>query len=134
MEKEKALEEGLYVVIGEEIDRSYMEEIKKLVIHQEAIDAVKDELKIVYTPLHGTGNIPVRAILKDLGFQHVFVVKEQELPDGDFPTVGYPNPEAPEAYELALALAKKEDADLVLATDPDADRLGVYVKDQTNGG
>lgn len=130
MDKAKAEEEGLYVTIGEEIDRSYMEEIKKLVLHQDAIDAVKDELKIVYTPLHGTGNIPVRTILKELGFKNVYVVKEQELPDGDFPTVGYPNPEAPAAYELALALAEKENADLVLATDPDADRLGVYVKDQ----
>lgn len=130
MEKEQAKEQGLYIVIGEEIDRSYMDEIKKLVLHQDAIDAVRDTLKIVYTPLHGTGNVPVRSILKELGFSNVFVVKEQELPDGDFPTVGYPNPEAPAAYELALALAKKEDADLVLATDPDADRLGVYVKDQ----
>lgn len=133
MEKSKAVEQGLYITIGEETDRSYMEEIKKLVIHQDAIDAVRDELKIVYTPLHGTGNIPVRTILKELGFQNVFVVKEQEAPDGNFPTVGYPNPESPAAYELALALAKKEDADLVLATDPDADRLGVYVKDSRTG-
>ncbi|MCI8786311.1 MAG: phospho-sugar mutase [Eubacterium sp.] len=133
MSKEQAVSDGLYITIGEEIDRSYMEEIKKLVIHQDAIDAVKDELKIVYTPLHGTGNIPVRTILKELGFANVFVVKEQELPDGDFPTVGYPNPEAAAAYELALALAEKEHADLVLATDPDADRLGVYVKDAQTG-
>ena len=133
MDKTKAQEDGLYVTIGEDIDRAYMDEIKKLVIHQDAIDAVKDELKIVYTPLHGTGNIPVRTILKELGFTNVFVVKEQELPDGDFPTVGYPNPEAAAAYELALALAKKEGADLVLATDPDADRLGVYVKDSQTG-
>lgn len=133
MDKQQAVEQGLYVTIGEDIDRPYMEEIKKLVLHQDAIDAVSDELKIVYTPLHGTGNIPVRTILKELGFKHVFVVKEQELPDGNFPTVDYPNPEAPAAYELALALAKKEDADLVLATDPDADRLGVYVKDQKTG-
>ena len=133
MNKEQAVSDGLYITIGEEIDRSYMEEIKKLVIHQDAIDAVKDELKIVYTPLHGTGNIPVRTILKELGFANVFVVKEQELPDGDFPTVGYPNPEAAAAYELALALAEKEHADLVLATDPDADRLGVYVKDAPTG-
>ena len=130
MDKAEAIEKKLYTVIGENIDRPYMEEIKKLVLHQDAIDAVKEELKIVYTPLHGTGNIPVRTILKELGFKNVYVVKEQELPDGDFPTVGYPNPEAPAAYELGLALAKKEDADLVLATDPDADRLGVYVKDQ----
>ena len=133
MNKEQAVSDGLYITIGEEIDRSYMEEIKKLVINQDAIDAVKDELKIVYTQLHGTGNIPVRTILKELGFANVFVVKEQELPDGDFPTVGYPNPEAAAAYELALALAEKEHADLVLATDPDADRLGVYVKDAQTG-
>lgn len=133
MDKSEAVQKGLYITIGEDIDRPYMEEIKKLVLHQDAIDAVKDDLKIVYTPLHGTGNIPVRTILKELGFQNVFVVKEQELPDGDFPTVGYPNPEAEAAYELALILAKKEDADLVLATDPDADRLGVYVKDQKTG-
>ncbi len=133
MDKPNAQEKGLYVTIGEDIDRAYMDEIKKLVIHQDAIDAVKDELKIVYTPLHGTGNLPVRTILKELGFTKVFVVKEQELPDGDFPTVGYPNPEAAAAYELALALAEKEGADLVLATDPDADRLGVYVKDSVTG-
>jgi len=133
MDKQKAVDENLYVVIGEDIDRPYMEEIKKLVIHQDAIDAVKDDLRIVYTPLHGTGNIPVRTILKELGFQHVFVVKEQELPDGNFPTVDYPNPEAPAAYKLALQLAEKENADLILATDPDADRLGVYVKDQKTG-
>lgn len=133
MDKSKASAEGLYKTIGGDIDRAYMDEIKKLVLHQDAIDAVKDELKIVYTPLHGTGNIPVRTILKELGFTKVFVVKEQELPDGDFPTVGYPNPEAAAAYELALALARKEDADLVLATDPDADRLGVYVKDSQTG-
>lgn len=133
MDKSEAVEKGLYITIGEEIDRPYMEAIKKLVLHQDAIDAVKDELKIVYTPLHGTGNIPVRTILKELGFKNVYVVKEQELPDGNFPTVEYPNPETPAAYELALALAQKEDADLVLATDPDADRLGVYVKDQKMG-
>ena len=133
MDRDAAQKEGLYHVIGEEIDRAYMDEIKKLVIHPEAIDAVKDTLKIVYTPLHGTGNIPVRTILKELGFRQVFVVKEQELPDGNFPTVDYPNPEAPAAYTLALALAKREDADLVLATDPDADRLGVYVKDSKTG-
>lgn len=133
MDKKEAMDKGLYVVIGEDIDRTYMDEIKKLVIHQDAIDAVKDDLTIVYTPLHGTGNIPVRTILKELGFKNVFVVKEQELPDGNFPTVDYPNPEAPAAYKLALELAEKENADLILATDPDADRLGVYVKDQKTG-
>ena len=86
-----------------------------------------------YTPLHGTGNLPVRRVLKELGFENVYVVKEQELPDGNFPTVSYPNPESPKAFELALKLAKEVDADIVLATDPDADRLGVYAKDTKSG-
>ena len=129
MEKEEAKKAGLYEVIGAAIDDAYIAELKKLVVHQDAIDQVKDTLKIVYTPLHGTGNIPVRRVLKELGFQNVYVVPEQEKPDGEFPTVSYPNPEAEEAFVLGLAMAKKLDADLVLATDPDADRLGVYVKD-----
>ena len=124
---------GMYEVIGEEIDDAYIAELKKQVLHQEAIDQVKSELKIVYSPLHGTGNLPARRVLKELGFENVYIVKEQELPDGDFPTVSYPNPEAKEAFELGLALAKEVDADLVLATDPDADRLGVYVKDTGSG-
>ena len=124
----------LYQTIGTEIDDSYIEELKKLVIHQDCIDKVGADLKIVYSPLHGTGNIPVRRVLKELGFANVYVVPEQELPDGDFPTVSYPNPEAAEAFELGLALGKKVDADLILATDPDADRLGVYVKDSKTGG
>ena len=102
-------------------------------LHQDCIDKVASELKIVYTPLHGTGNLPVRRVLKELGFTNVYVVPEQELPDGDFPTVSYPNPEAAEAFALGLALGKKVDADLILATDPDADRLGVYVKDAQTG-
>ncbi len=129
MDKALAVEKGLYVVIGEEVDKPYIEELKKLVKHQECIDAAQKDLKIVYTPLHGTGNIPVRRVLKELGFENVYVVPEQELPDGEFPTVSYPNPEAKEAFELALKLAKEKDAQLVLATDPDADRLGVYVRD-----
>lgn len=133
MSKEDAVSAGLYEVIGEAIDDKYIAELKKLIIHQECIDAVGDSLKIVYTPLHGTGNIPARRILKEIGFKNVYVVPQQELPDGDFPTVSYPNPEAAEAFELALALAKEKDADLVLATDPDADRLGVYVKDAKSG-
>lgn len=124
---------GLYETIGAAIDDSYIAELKKQVIHQDAIDAVGKDLKIVYSPLHGTGNIPARRILKELGFENVYVVKEQELPDGNFPTVSYPNPEAEEAFELGLKLAKEVDADLVLATDPDADRLGVYVKDAGTG-
>ena len=120
---------GLYNVIGKDIDDPYIEALKKNVLHPEAIAQTAKDLKIVYTPLHGTGNLPVRRVLKELGFENVFVVPEQELPDGEFPTVSYPNPEAAEAFELAMALAKDKDADLVLATDPDADRLGVYVKD-----
>ena len=133
MEKEEAKKAGLYEVIGAAIDDAYIAELKKLVVHQDAIDQVKDTLKIVYTPLHGTGNIPVRRVLKELGFQNVYVVPEQEKPDGEFPTVSYPNPESEEAFVLGLAMAKKLDADLVLATDPDADRLGVYVKDSKTG-
>lgn len=125
---EEASAAGLYEEIGKEIDDAYISELKKLVLHPEAIEAVKDELKIVYTPLHGTGNLPVRRVLSELGFSNVYVVREQELPDGEFPTVSYPNPEAEEAFALGLKLAKEVDADLVLATDPDADRLGVYVK------
>ncbi len=131
--KEEAEAAGLYNIIGSEVDDAYIAELKKLVIHQECIDKYGKELKIVYSPLHGTGNIPVRRVLKELGFENVYVVPEQELPDGEFPTVSYPNPEAKEAFELALKLAKEKDADLVLATDPDADRLGVYVKDAKTG-
>lgn len=133
MPLEKAKADGLYQTIGADIDDPYIAELKKLVLHQDCIDKVASELKIVYTPLHGTGNLPVRRVLKELGFTNVYVVPEQELPDGDFPTVSYPNPEAAEAFELGLKLAKEKDADLVLATDPDADRLGVYVKDSASG-
>ena len=129
MDKAEAEKAGLFQVI-KEVDDAYMAELKKQVIHMDAIEAEGKNLKIVYTPLHGTGNIPARRILKELGFENVYVVKEQELPDGDFPTVSYPNPEAAEAFELGLKLAKEVDADLVLATDPDADRLGVRVKDK----
>ena len=130
MPKDEAVKAGLYEVIGQELDDAYMEAVKSQVIHPEAIKAAAKDLKIVYTPLHGTGNIPVRRVLSELGFENVYVVKEQELPDGAFPTVSYPNPEAEEAFELGLKLAKEVDADLVLATDPDADRLGVRVKDK----
>lgn len=133
MDKEAAEKAGLYVTIGAEVDDVYIAELKKLVLHQDCIDKYGKELKIVYTPLHGTGNIPARRVLKEIGFENVYVVPEQELPDGEFPTVSYPNPEAAEAFELALKLAKEKDADLVLATDPDADRLGVYVKDTKSG-
>lgn len=130
MDLETAKAKGLYQVIGADIDDGYIAELRTQVLHQDAIDAVGDEIKIVYSPLHGTGNVPARRILKELGFKNVYVVKEQELPDGEFPTVSYPNPEAEEAFELGLKLAKEVDADLVLATDPDADRLGVRVKDK----
>ena len=133
MDKEAAKAEGLYQTIGADIDDPYIAELKSLVLHQDSIDAVGKDLKIVYTPLHGTGNIPVRRVLKELGFTNVYVVPEQEFPDGEFPTVSYPNPEAAEAFELGLKLGKKVDADLILATDPDADRLGVYVKDAKTG-
>ena len=130
MDKDAAVAAGLYQVIGQAIDDAYMEELKSQVLHMDAIQETAKELKIVYTPLHGTGNIPARRVLKELGFENVYVVKEQELPDGNFPTVSYPNPEAAEAFELGLKLAQEVDADLVLATDPDADRLGVRVKDK----
>ena len=124
---------GLYKVIGAEIDDKYIANVKAQVVNQDAIDKMQDSIKIVYTPLHGTGNIPVRRVLKEIGFEHVYVVPQQELPDGEFPTVSYPNPEAEEAFTLGLGMAKELDADLVLATDPDADRLGVYVKDTKTG-
>ena len=133
MSLEDAKAAGLYEVIGAAIDDSYIAELKKQVIHADAIAAEGKKLKIVYSPLHGTGNIPARRILKELGFENVYVVKEQELPDGDFPTVSYPNPESDEAFVLGLKLAKEVDADIVLATDPDADRLGVFVKDMASG-
>lgn len=124
---------GNYQIIGREIDDKYIAQMKAQVVNQGAIDKMQDQITIVYTPLHGTGNIPARRVMKELGFTHVFVVPEQELPDGEFPTVSYPNPEAKEAFELGLKLAKEKNADLVLATDPDADRLGVYVKDTKSG-
>ena len=130
MDKEEAVKAGLFEVIGQAVDDAYMAELKKQIIHMDAIQAEGRNLKIVYTPLHGTGNIPARRILKELGFENVYVVPEQELPNGDFPTVSYPNPEAAEAFELGLKLAREVDADIVLATDPDADRLGVRVKDK----
>ena len=130
---QEAVNKGLYNTIGKEIDDRYIQELKKLVLNPEIIKKFGKNLKIVYTPLHGTGNIPVQRILRELGFENVYVVKEQELPDGKFPTVSYPNPEDPKAFELALKLAKEVDADVVLATDPDADRLGVFAKDIKTG-
>lgn len=133
MTKEDAVAAGLYQVIGKEIDDAYMAELKKQIIHPEIIKEVADDIKIVYSPFHGTGNIPVRRILSELGFQHVYVVPEQELPDPDFTTLEYPNPEDPKAFELALKLAREKHADIVLATDPDADRLGIYALDTKSG-
>ncbi len=133
MPKEEAVKSGLYEVIGADMDDKYMEALKRLVIHPEIIRKEAENLKVVYTPLHGTGNLPVRRILKELGFARVYVVQQQELPDGNFPTVPYPNPEDKKAFALALDLAEEVDADIVLATDPDADRLGVYAKDERTG-
>ena len=133
MDKDAAVAAGLYQVIGADIDDPYIEELKKLILHQDCIDKVAGELKIVYSPLHGTGNIPVRRVLRELGFTQVYVVEEQKVPDGNFPTVPYPNPEDKNAWTLALELAKKVDADIILATDPDADRLGVHAKDTKTG-
>ena len=130
MDKEEAKSKGLYNVIGKDVDDSYIERLKEQVKNPEIIKEMQKDITIVYTPLHGTGNIPARRVLKEIGFENVYVVPEQELPDGNFPRVSYPNPEAEEAFALALKLAKEKDADLVLATDPDADRLGVYVKDK----
>lgn len=133
MDKAAAISAGLYEIIGKEIDDAYMEELKKQIIHPEVIQAVADDIKIVYTPLCGTGNLPVRRILSELGFKNVYVVPEQENPDPKFTTLDYPNPEDPKAFTYALRLAKEKDADIVLATDPDADRLGVYAKDAKTG-
>ncbi len=133
MSLEDATKAGLYNVIGEEIDNKYNDELMKLVLRPDAIKKAADDIKIVYTPLHGTGNLPVRRVLSSLGFKNVYVVPEQELPDGNFSTVGYPNPEDPNVFKLAIELAKKVDADIILATDPDADRLGVFAKDTATG-
>ena len=133
MEKEAAIAAGLYHIIGTEIDDAYMEELKKQIIHAEVIKEACKDLKIVYSPFNGTGNVPVCRVLKELGFEQVYVVPEQQMPDPNFTTLEYPNPEDPKAFTLALALAKKVDADVVLATDPDADRLGIYAKDIKTG-
>ncbi len=131
--KEEAIEKGLYNVIGKEMDDKYIETLKNLVLNLDTIKKVQKDVNIVYTPLHGAGNVPVQRILKEIGFENVYVVPEQEKPDGDFPTVDYPNPEDERAFKLALELAQKVNADVVLANDPDADRLGVYAKDSKTG-
>ena len=131
--KEEAIKKGLYNVIGKKMDDKYIETLKNLVLNLDTIKKVQKDVNIVYTPLHGAGNVPVQRILKEIGFENVYVVPEQEKPDGDFPTVDYPNPEDERAFKLALELAKKVNADVVLANDPDADRLGVYAKDSKTG-
>lgn len=133
MDKDAAVQAGLYNVIGDDVDEKYFDALRKQSIHPEVIKEVAKDIKIVYTPLHGTGLLPVQRVLKDLGFENVYVEPQQAVADGNFPTVAYPNPEDPKAWELALKLAKEKDADLVLATDPDADRLGVYCKDTKSG-
>lgn len=125
--EEKAVAEGLLNYIGEEVDKAYIEKVKSVTIRKELVEEEAKDLKIIYTPIHGTGNIPVRRVLKELGYEHVNVVKEQELPDGDFPTTPYPNPEAAQVFELALEMAKTETPDIIFGTDPDADRIGVVV-------
>ena len=131
--EEEATGKGLFNVIGKEIDDRYIEELKKCVLNPQIIKQYGKDLKIVYTPLHGAGREMSQRILKELGFEKVYTVPEQEEPDGRFPTVDYPNPEAKEAFKMALDLAKEVDSDLVLATDPDADRLGIYAKDTKSG-
>ena len=132
MDKKEAVEKGLYVQIGKEVDDDFVNTLKSLVLNPDVIKKEQDNVTIVYTPLHGAGNVPVQRVLKELGFTHVYVVPEQEKPDGNFPTVSYPNPEDKKAFKLALELAEKVDADVVLATDPDSDRLGVYSKDENS--
>lgn len=131
--KEEAIEKGLFHIIGKEMDDKYIEVLKNHILNPEIVKEQGKDLKIVYTPLHGTGNTIVERLLGELGFKNVYVVPEQAKPDEDFPTVDYPNPEDKKAFRLALELAKKVDADVVLATDPDADRLGIYAKDVKTG-
>lgn len=131
--KEEAVNKGLFNVVGTEMDDKYINTLKSLVLNPEIVREEGKKLKIVYTPLHGTGNTVTSRLLKELGFENVYVVPEQEKPDGNFPTVDYPNPEDKKAFKLALELAKKVDADVVLANDPDADRLGIYAKDAKTG-
>ncbi len=133
MDKDAAIAAGLYNVISEDLEEGYFAELRKLSIHPEVIRDMAKDIKIVYTPFHGTGLRPVQRVLKDLGFENVIIEPSQAIPDGNFPTCPYPNPEVEAAWKLALELAKKEDADIVLATDPDADRLGVYCKDTKSG-
>ena len=131
--KEDAIQKGLFNVIGKEMDDKYIETLKNKILNPEIVREQGKDLKIVYTPLHGTGNTIAERLLNELGFKNVYVVPGQAKPDGNFPTVDYPNPEDKKAFKLALELAQKVDADVVLATDPDADRLGIYAKDTKTG-
>ena len=133
MNKEDAIKAGLFNIVGKEMDDKYIETLKSKILNPEIVREQGKNLKIVYTPLHGTGNMVAERLLNELGFKNVYVVPEQAKPDGNFPTVDYPNPEDKKAFKLALELAKKVDADVVLATDPDADRLGIYAKDTKTG-
>ena len=133
MSKDEAEKADLYHVIGKEIDDEYIKTLKKLVLNLDTIKRVQKDVKIVYTPLHGTGGRLAKKLFNELGYKNVHIVKEQEEPNGDFPTVSYPNPEDPKAFEYALKLAKEVDADIVLANDPDADRIGLQVKDPKTG-
>ncbi|GIM28699.1 phosphomannomutase [Clostridium polyendosporum] len=127
--EEEALAKGLLVYIGEEVDKVYIEKTKGLTIRKELVKEQAKDLKIIYTPIHGSGNVPVRRILSELGYENVTVVKEQELPDGNFPTASYPNPEEPAVFKIALDLAKEIQPDIIFGTDPDCDRIGAVVKD-----
>ena len=129
MDKEKALAENLLVYIGEDVDKDYIEDVKSVTIRTDLVKEHAKELKVIYTPIHGSGNIPVRRVLRELGYENVEVVKEQELPDGNFPTASYPNPENPAVFELALEMAKTSNPDIIFGTDPDCDRIGIVVKD-----
>ena len=132
MSEEEALNKGLLVYIGEDVDKAYIDEVKNLTIRKELVKEKAKDLKIIYTPIHGSGNIPVRRVLSELGYSNVKVVKEQEEPNGNFPTAPYPNPEMPQVFELALEMAKQESPDIIFGTDPDCDRIGVVVK-ESNG-
>ncbi len=131
--EEEAKNKGLLNFVGKEMDDKYIEKLKSLVLNPDIVKEQGKKLKVVYTPLHGTGNMVAERLLKEIGIENLYVVPEQKEPDGNFPTVDYPNPEDPKAFTLALELAKKVDADVVLATDPDADRLGIFTKDEKTG-
>ena len=131
--EQEAKDKGLLNFVGKEMDDQYIEKLKSLVLNPEIVKEQGKKLKVVYTPLHGTGNMVAERLLKEIGIENLYVVPEQKEPDGNFPTVDYPNPEDPKAFQLALELAKKVDADVVLATDPDADRLGIFAKDSKTG-